>query len=106
MPLLHSFLVYRAGTMSVKVSWAEPNWSVLMKNEHADKDEAETWDIRVELVRYRKVDFHHDGRIALPDAVVNFVFSTSARVCRQTSHRRGADLSWVTHKWLQDPFLE
>ena len=74
MPLLHSFLVYRAGTMSVKVSWAEPNWSVLMKNEHADKDEAETWDIRVELVRYRKVDFHHDGRIALPDAVVNFVF--------------------------------
>ena len=43
-PISHSFLVHWLGAMSVKVSWAEQNWSVLQKDEHADKDEAETWD--------------------------------------------------------------
>ena len=84
--------------MSLKVSWAKPNWSVLEKDEHEDKDEAETRDIRVKLVRYRKVDFHHDGRIALHDAVVNFCFSTSARVCRQTSQGRKSRSIRVTLK--------
>ena len=38
--------------------------AVLQKDEHADKDPAKTRDVRVELVLYWKVDFHHDGRIA------------------------------------------
>ena len=41
-----------------------PKLAVLQKDEHADKDPAKTWDVRVELVLYWKVDFHHDGRIA------------------------------------------
>ena len=79
--------------MSLKVSWAKPNWSVLEKDEHADKDEAETRDIRVKLVRYKKVDFHHDGRIALHDAVVNFVFPQVREYVDKRLREEKADLS-------------
>ena len=78
---------------------SEPNWSVLEKDEHADTDPAKTWGIRVKLVRYRKADLHHDDRIALHNAVVNFVHS-------QAREYVGKRLSWVTPLWLKNPFLE
>ena len=104
-PIPHSFLAHQVGPMSVKVSLSEPNWSVLEKHEHADKDPAKTWDTRVELVRYRKADLHHDDRIALHDAVVNFIFP-QAREHVGKRLKQETDLSWVTPQWLKNPFLE
>ena len=104
-PIPHSFLAHQVGPMSVKVSLSEPIWSVLEKDEHADKDPAKTWCIRVKFVRYRKADLHHDDRVALHDAVVNFVFP-QAREYVGKRLKQETDLSWVTPQWLKNPLLE
>ena len=50
------------------------------------------WDIRVELVRYRKVDLHHGGRNALNDTVVSFVHQRCSNVSANVSGKRSRSI--------------
>ena len=50
------------------------------------------WDIRVQLVRYRKVDLHHGGRNALDDTVVSFVHQRCSNVSANVSGKRSRSI--------------